>query len=338
MPGIFTISLDFELHWGLINIADRQSRVTCYKNTIQAIPEMLKLFGQYNVHVTWATVGSMFAQNQEEWKMLKPAAQPDYVNEKLSPYKWVEENGLPNEYEFAHFAPKTIKNILNYPGQEIGTHTFSHYYCLAPLKGQEAFSEDLNAAKKAAAKFNIQLSSLVFPRNQFNPEYLKICYDAGIRAVRTNSNVWYWKKSTSFSERVIKKLVRTANDYVTISDRVSYPLRNIKVIKGEPLQLPRGRALEIWQPNNAVNNKLKLQKIIKELHDAAIHDECYHLWWHPEEFGDYPEENLNRLRIILEQYKVCNERYRMKSWNMREYADNLIGDDIKAAALSESFA
>ncbi|MEP6594740.1 MAG: polysaccharide deacetylase family protein [Ginsengibacter sp.] len=338
MGGIFTISLDFELHWGLLDIIDRKSRIACYQNTLQAIPEMLKLFVQYDVHVTWAVVGSMFAKDQKEWEGLKPAVQPDYVNEKLSPYKWVEENGLPNEYEFAHFAPKTIKTILNYSGQETGTHTFSHYYCLAPLKGQEAFSEDLNAAKQAAAKFNIQLRSFVFPRNQFNPKYLKTCYDAGIRAVRTNSPVWYWKKSAGLPERIIKKITRTANDYVTIGERISYSLKTIKITEAEPLQLPRGRALEPWMPKKSINNKLRLRKVIKELHDAAIHDECYHLWWHPESFGDYPEENLNRLRIILEQYKACKERYGMKSWNMGEYADNLIGEDIKATELSESVA
>ncbi|HEY1200814.1 MAG TPA: hypothetical protein VGE79_07530, partial [Niastella sp.] len=53
--------------------------------------------------------------------------------------------------------------------------------------------------------------------------------------------------------------------------------------------------------------------------------EVYHLWWHPENFGDYPEQNLNNLRILLEQYKKCKEKYNMTSWNMGEYVDHFMG-------------
>jgi peptidoglycan/xylan/chitin deacetylase (PgdA/CDA1 family) len=65
MQGIFTISLDFELHWGVFDKRDRQAREACYKNTLRAVPQMLELFAKYDVHVTWATVGSLFAANKQ---------------------------------------------------------------------------------------------------------------------------------------------------------------------------------------------------------------------------------------------------------------------------------
>ena len=44
MEGIFTVSLDFELHWGVFDKKDREARMTCYRNTLALIPQMLQMF------------------------------------------------------------------------------------------------------------------------------------------------------------------------------------------------------------------------------------------------------------------------------------------------------
>ncbi len=88
MEGIFTISLDFELHWGVFDKRNRQEREACYRNTLKLIPRMLQLFAEHEVHVTWATVGSMFAQDQRQWEQLKPAIEPAYTTERYSAYRW----------------------------------------------------------------------------------------------------------------------------------------------------------------------------------------------------------------------------------------------------------
>lgn len=57
--GIFLISLDFELAWGF---HDSKKANGLYKNIILGariiIPTLLELFEKYDIHVTWATVGS----------------------------------------------------------------------------------------------------------------------------------------------------------------------------------------------------------------------------------------------------------------------------------------
>lgn len=324
MAGIFTISLDFELHWGVFDKRDRQAREACYKNTLRIVPEMLELFAQYDVHVTWATVGSLFAQNQQEWEQFSPGIEPDYEVERYSAYKWVRQHGMPQEYHWAHFAPEEVAMILKYPGQELATHTFSHYYCLENQKEQRAFDADLKAARKAAGKFNTPLRSLVFPRNQFNPQYLKICFDNGIKTVRSNPASWYWTPVSNGGTGLIRKLVRTSDAYIQLGkDRTSYPLDSIKVTPGEPLQLPASRFMRPWSAKYQFANKLRLRRLCQELRSAAIHNEVYHLWWHPENFGDYPEQNLKSLRVLLQHYKKYKEKYGMTSWNMGEYVDHL---------------
>jgi peptidoglycan/xylan/chitin deacetylase (PgdA/CDA1 family) len=332
MQGIFTVSLDFELHWGVFDKRDRQAREACYKNTLRIIPQMLELFTKYDVHVTWATVGSLFAADQQEWETFSPSIEPDYAVENYSAYKWVRQHGMSSQYQWAHFAPEEVAMILKYPGQELATHTFSHYYCLEQQREQMAFDADLKAAVKAAKKFNAPLRSLVFPRNQFNPDYLKICYDNGIKTVRSNPAGWFWSPVTEGGAGFLRRVFRTADAYIQVGNvRTSYPVNSIKIIPGEPLQLPASRFLRPWSPKSETSNKLRLRRSCQEIRAAAIRKEVYHLWWHPENFGDYPEQNLESLEVLLQQYKKCKEKYGMTSWNMGEYDKYLCGSRTSKA-------
>lgn len=323
MQGIFTISLDYELHWGVFDKRDREQRKVCYRNTQDIIPRLLALFTQYDVHVTWATVGSMFAGDKAEWEKLKPKHLPDYTQEKYSAYKWVETNGISKEDEWVHFAPDSIKLIQQYPGQELGTHTFGHYYCIEPKDKPEAFAADLDSVNLAAGAFNANMVSLVFPRNQFNSDYLKICYDKGIRAVRSNPDNWFWTPIPDDQSSIMRVLFRTGDAYFQAGKRTSYPLSSIKIIKGEPLQLPASRLLRAWSAKYPLTNKLRLRRILHEMRTAAKKNECYHLWWHPENYGYFPEESLVELEIILNEYSVLKNKYGMTSWNMGEYVNVL---------------
>jgi peptidoglycan/xylan/chitin deacetylase (PgdA/CDA1 family) len=320
MPGIFTISLDFELHWGVFDKKERESRETIYRNTLALIPRMLELFAAYEVHVTWATVASVMAQDQQEWERWKPAVEPDYLEGKYSAYQWVQQNGLPAHYNWAHFAPETVRKIVQYPGQELGTHTFSHYYCLEKQHAQGAFAADLKAAIQVASTFHQPPVSLVFPRNQFNKDYLAVCYAYGIKVVRTNPACRFWNPVNEKDTPIFRKLVRTADAYLPMGrTRTSYPLSAIQVIPGEPLQLRASRFLRAWEPY-PVADLLKWRRLCSELRAAAKHNECYHLWWHPENFGSHPEENLKSLQMLLQHYRQCKNKYGMLSWNMGEYA------------------
>jgi peptidoglycan/xylan/chitin deacetylase (PgdA/CDA1 family) len=339
MKGIFTISLDFELHWGVFDKRDRNKREANYKNTLRVVPQMLQMFADYDVHVTWATVGSLFVNNQQEWTQFKPDVEPDYEEERYSAYKWVRQNGMPSEYHWAHFCPEEVAMIQKYRGQELGTHTFSHYYCLEQQSQPQAFDADLKAVQKVAeAKFNGRMRSLVFPRNQANPKYLKECYDNGILAVRSNPSGWFWKPSTNDGAGKLRRLFRTADAYIQVGTiRTTYPLNSIKVVPGEPLQLPASRFLRPWQPKYGFANKMQIKRTCQELRSAAKRGEVYHLWWHPENFGDYPEQNMNNLRIVLQQYKKCKEKYGMMSWNMGEYVDHFMGknSEVRGAKKAE---
>ncbi|MGZ5244446.1 MAG: polysaccharide deacetylase family protein [Bacteroidia bacterium] len=323
MAGIFTISLDFELHWGVFDKRDRDSRKQNYDNTIKTIPELLRLFSVNNVHVTWATVGALFVNNESELNKLLPAnkLRPTYKNNNLSAYNFIAENSLDDTYNWAHFAPEQVKQISGFKGQELASHTFLHYYCLEPGQNVQQFSADLEAAKKAAEAINEKLVSLVFPRNQFNEEYLDACYAHGIKVVRSNPDSWFWS-DTSENTSIFSKIFRTGDTYIPMGKNTSYTLDSLEVKPGKPLLLPASRFLRPYNPKYKFLNKLRLDRILKEMEHAAKHNECYHLWWHPENFGDHPAESLKDIHVIIEKFRALQNQYGMISWNMKEYAEH----------------
>jgi peptidoglycan/xylan/chitin deacetylase (PgdA/CDA1 family) len=341
MNSIFTISLDFELHWGgfekwplatspLLTSAGVYTQVLSYDyrpyfwNTRIVIPEMLKLFSEYDIHVTWATVGMLMNSNKDELLACAPSNRPTYQKAELSAYHYIENIGIGNsELEDPnHYAASIIERILETPHQELGTHTFSHYYCNELGQSPEQFRADLLAAKSAALKFGRSLQSLVFPRNQFNETYLKISFEEGIRIVRSNPADWFWQIESTLNESLWKRFNRGLDAYFPLSQRNRYSLESLSRNQGQPICFPASRLLRPYRPDQTLN-EMRIRRIINEMERAASHNEVYHLWWHPHNFASYPQDSLRDLRRILEGYAKCRRRG-MQTKNMGEIA-NLLG-------------
>jgi peptidoglycan/xylan/chitin deacetylase (PgdA/CDA1 family) len=342
MTGTFTISLDFELHWGgfekwPLGVAGSRLPVTgdwkpetgnynqYFLNTRKVIPALLSLFEKYNVHVTWATVGMLMHESKKELLEHAPSLKPTYETKNLSAYQYIENSGVgENEEEDPfHFASSLVKQIINTPHQELGTHTFAHFYCNEAGQTVDQFRADLQAAQRAAAKFNQRLTSLVFPRNQFNDAYLKVCYEEGITSVRSNPLDWFWKINSTQDEGMWKRLNRGLDAYLPIGTKNTYSLNAINVREGFPVCLPASRLLRPYNPKELLLNRMKINRIKEEMHRAAIHNEVYHLWWHPHNFGNYPQESLQALEEILKAYQHNANQSGMRSLSMNEITSEL---------------
>ena len=55
-----------------------------------------------------------------------------------------------------HFGRSLLEQIRSYPGQEVGTHTFSHYFCLEPTQDLAVFRADLEAAFRGGGEDRCQ--------------------------------------------------------------------------------------------------------------------------------------------------------------------------------------
>ncbi|NLX92012.1 MAG: hypothetical protein GXZ07_10615 [Firmicutes bacterium] len=59
--GIFTISLDTELAWGVVDTPKNlMKNLKYYKKSREVIDKLLLLFQQYEISATWAVVGHLF--------------------------------------------------------------------------------------------------------------------------------------------------------------------------------------------------------------------------------------------------------------------------------------
>src|SRR5690606_15188452 len=110
------------------------------------------------------------------------------------------------------------------------------------------------------------------------------------------------------------KLFRTGDAYIGIKDK-SYKSRSLQKEDGVPLSQKASRLLRPYSSNKILNT-LKLKRIFSEMEYAAKNGEIYHLWWHPHNFGNHPEENINDLSLILEQFKILKNQYDFRSMNM----------------------
>ena len=64
MKPFFTISLDFELMWGMYDVLTMQQYSKNILGGRSAIPKILQLFKKYNIHATWACVGLLTFSNK----------------------------------------------------------------------------------------------------------------------------------------------------------------------------------------------------------------------------------------------------------------------------------
>lgn len=315
MAGIFVISLDFELLWGVHDHATVEDYGERILGAREVIPEILEQFQKYDIHATWATVGMLFAQNKSKLEKYLPKRYPKYQQEKLSNYKYLDEIGNDETVDKYHYGYSIIQKIKEYPGQEIASHTFSHYYCREKGQSVEHFADDLQSAIQIARDSDICITSMVFPRNQVNSEYIEYMRHQGILCYRgEDRNFIYRGKNTMF-----KRVLRLADVYLGFIRTHCYDTK--EMMEDHILNIRASMFLRPYTKQLKWLERLKIYQIKHRMKTAAKQGKIFHLWFHPHNFGKNQAENLQNLEEILIYYLCLKEQYAFESLNMREMAE-----------------
>jgi len=282
--GYFIVSLDFELFWGLFDV----KKLDDYKENLAQF---------------------LFAQNKEELIEFLPKQKPSYKNKKFDPYRLINDIGMNEVEDPYHFGNSLINKIKENSNHEIATHTFSHYYVNEQGQSLEQFEADLLAAIEIALKKGISLKTIVFPRNQINNDYLKICEKHGIISYRGIEKNWMFNTyDTKLLESPLHKAFRLLDSYINLSGHNTYSLNNndksLKIIN-----MPSSRFFRPYNKSLRVFENQRLSRIKKGMSHAAKKNEIYHLWWHPHNFGKNIEENFNNLEKLFKHYSLLNKQY-----------------------------
>lgn len=315
MAGQLIVSLDFELFWGMLD----QCPLDAYRDHVlggrEAIPQLLDLFQKYDIHATWATVGFQFAENYAELSPFLPsqADRPTYEKPGLDPYGWLEKIGKDEVSAPCFYAGSLLKEIATRPGQEIGTHTFSHFYCREPGQTVAQFAADLRAARAIARAKGYEVTSVVLPRNQCEPAYTQVLRDLGFTAYRDEENDWIHEK---IHFRPLLRALRLLDVYLPLTGQGGYIPKNedgIWNLTGSRMYKPIFPALRGLEG-------LKLRRIKAQMRHAAKKGLTFHLWWHPHNIGVRTAEHLNQLEEIFRYYQQLQKEFGMVSRNMGEAA------------------
>jgi hypothetical protein len=317
-PGALVISLDFELHWGMRDHAARgDDAYRRLPEARRAVGDMLTLFGARHIRATWATVGFLFASNRRELEAHAPILRPAYARPELDPY--VETIGLDEEHDPEHLAGSLVDLIAATPGQELGSHTFSHYYCLEPGQNEATFRADLAAAQSIARGRGVELTSLVLPRNQWNPAYTDAVLALGFRCIRGPQHAWSHAARQSGGRSLLRRSARLADTYVGVSPPPTTRWNDVLLPSGL-CDVPASAFLRPFKPARKWLEPLRAARLRSGMLDAARRGRIFHLWWHPHNFSQHRSENVAMLEHVLDEFDRLASVEGMQSLHMADVA------------------
>ena len=311
------VSLDFELFWGMQDgweLSEYQDNILGGR---KAIPQMLRLFRKHGIHATWATVGYLFGKNEDEIRSYFPEELPAYSDEKLSAYRCFGTIGTDEASEPCYYGASLIEEIAKCPGQEIGSHTFSHYYCREAGQTTEQFRADMEAAKAIALDKGYTLRSVVLPRNQCEPEYTQVLTELGFTTYRDEENDWIHEK---VKIRPLMRILRLMDVYIPLTGQGGY----VPKIENGIVNLVGSRMYKPYFKPLAFLEGMKIRRIKKQMLHAAKNGLTFHLWWHPHNVGVRTDFHMKQLEEIFSYYDILKEKYGMRSLNMGEAAQEVL--------------
>jgi hypothetical protein len=209
-----------------------------------------------------------------------------------------------------------VRRIQDCEGMEVGSHTFSHFYCREPGQDLEDFQSDLEAWIAAAERLGILPGSFVFPRNQANRDYLARCAELGFKVFRGNEDSWLYRDGSGREEGRLKRACRLADHYLDLSGDHGFIPR--PWLDTNMVNCPSSRFLRPWSGRLAGYEPRRIGRIKGAMTAAARKGQCYHLWWHPHNFGLNLRENLTVLEQLLAHHGWLRERYGVVPMTMGE--------------------
>lgn len=304
-PASIVISIDFERRWGVHHRIGMDLDVyrEHLENVQPVVSGLLQLFAARNIRATWAAVGALGCQDWNEYFARAPRP-PQYDNSALaiSPrYADLDRDG------HLHFAPDLLRAIHAAPGQEIGTHTFSHVLMGEAGVTADDVRADLDAvARLWCERFGRPPQSLVFPRNQV--AFLPVIRACGIRMWRGNEIGWYHDCNDAGKNRPVARARR-------LIDSLTPWVRHASAIEGDMV-----RASLFLRTNlPAPGWKLHCARIRNEL-DALQAPQVFHLWWHDHNLGAQLRERLGRVEQVLDMIADRCARGALVSRNIGDLA------------------
>lgn len=316
--GVFTLSLDFELIWGTLDLELPGFREACERERAEVVDRLLALLAEFEIPATWCTLGHLFL---ERCSPVDGRKHPEIVPPTHEwAGDWFAKDPCGNEESDPIFYGRSlVDKILACPvAQEIGCHSFSH-----PIFGDPGCSRDTAASELAecvrlATERGIELRSFAYPRNRVG--HLDVLREHGVTAYRGPDEVWYE------------------------DDRYPGPLKRIGhildvlIARRPPVVLPEETLPGLWNVPGSmiyfpmhgrrrhIPSSLRVKRAVKGLEAAADERRIFHLWFHPTNLAFETDAMFAGLRAIFERAAALRDAGRIAFKSMGE----LVADEQRA--------
>jgi peptidoglycan/xylan/chitin deacetylase (PgdA/CDA1 family) len=321
LPGALVISLDFELYWGMRDHVSRDSPAFAdLAASRQVVVDLAALFARRGIRATWATVGFLFASTGEELTDFLPTVRPQYRSPALDPYTetWGEDERAAPE----QLAGSLVHMLAGTPGQEIASHTFSHFYCLEEGQQEADLRADLAAAQAIARQLGTELTSLVLPRNQWNPRYARAVRESGFNCIRGPQPSWGHQAQRGDDQSLVIRAARLVDTYAGVTPPPTTAWPSVPGHEGLA-DVPASAFLRPYSPRRRHLEPLRKARLMAGMGDAARRHRIFHLWWHPHNFARHPEASFALLEQLLDEFDSLAAKEGMRSMSMRDVASSV---------------
>lgn len=279
------LSFDFEMRWAFHDVYGLN--IDGYRRNLEncrpAVVAMLDLLKERNLRATWATVGALGATSWTEYFSLAPPP-PAYA-----------EHGLAVRKEYAdvdprgrlHFAPDLIERILATPGQELGSHSFSHLYFREPGVTGDDFVADMAAVEALwGARFGVVPKSLVYPRNQI--AFAELLGRTSIVQYRSPEPAWFYDCTSRAQNGLLPRALRLVDSVNPWASRAS---------RRTGMMLPASLFVRFDLPEWMW--RLQVRRLANEIERLAP-GEILHCWWHPHNVGADLDRGVGRFAQVFD--------------------------------------
>jgi hypothetical protein len=299
--GVFTLSLDFELIWGTLDLFGPGGfRDACLRERAAVVERLLALLAEHQVSATWLTVGHLMLDR------CAGAAHPEIVRPRhaWSQGDWFRDDpGGAEETAPLFFARSLIERIRACPvPQEIGGHSFSHVIYGDPGCSRAAAESDLDALVAAAKGIGLSLESFSFPRNRVGHQDALVA--RGFKVFRAPEPGWHFRASSP----VVRRLGHLADVVLARRPPAVFPRREADGLVSVPGSM-------IYFPMHGLRRLLpvsaRVRRAKKGLAEAVRERGVFHLWTHPTNLADETEAMFGGLAAILAEVRDLRAQGRL---------------------------
>ncbi len=291
--GVFTLSLDFELLWGTVDLfGPEKFRRACEIERDQVLDRLLALLAEHDISATWCILGHLFL---DRCHASGGRPHPEIVRPRHRWVRgdWLQHDPCSSESAAPLFYGRTLVEKIRacrIP-QEIGSHSFSHVVFSDPGCSRDTAASELAASASAAGELGLEPRVFAFPRNGVG--HLDLLREFGFECYRGPAPRWYEREERP---RALARLARLA----TVLSASTPPVVAAEPGPGGLWNVP---ASMMYFPNHGLRRRIpvssRVRRAFKGLDAAVRMRRVFHLWFHPTNLADDPDAMFAGLLAIL---------------------------------------